>query len=109
MEDLTKLAAAAIKQLQTENKELKDELGRAQEATKLAFDLYHSGMIAVEQLEDKITEFKSKDVSELEVIRKASEFSKTASAMNSFKLSSTTNFDRQKPEDRFVSFLLEDI
>lgn len=108
-QSLTKLAAAAIRQLQAENKELKDTLDKSQEASKLAFDLYHSGIIAAEELEEKLAEYSSKSLRDLEIIRKASEFTKTASSLNSFKLSSSSNFEKTNPEERFISFLMDDL
>lgn len=108
-ESLTKLAAAAIKQLQSENKTLRETIDKNDEVIKLAFDMYHSGIIAAEELEVKIKEFNKKTSEELEIIKKASEFNKTASSLNSFKLSSGNSFDKTNPEDRFISFLIEDL
>lgn len=107
---LTKLAAAAIRQLQTENEELKDKLDKQEEAIKLAFDLFHQGIIASEQLENKIKEFSTKSIDEIGIIKKASEFTKTAASMSSFKLSSSVSFDSNiTAEDRFIASLMEDI
>ena len=106
---MTKLAVAAIKQLQAENRDLMVKLASATETVKLAFELYHNGQISAEQLENKIKEFSTKSKEELEVIKKASEFSKTASNIGSFKLSNNSyGFDKTLPEDRFTAMLLED-
>lgn len=107
--ELTKLAHAAILQLQQENQELSEQLTHKSEAVKLAFDLYHNGQLAAEQLEEKIKEYYVKPTNELEVIKKASELTKVASSISSFKLSSQASFERLTPEDRFKSFLLGDL
>jgi viroplasmin and RNaseH domain-containing protein len=107
-QELVKLAHAAIKQLQTEKDELDNQLVRINEAVKLAFDMFHNGQIAAEQLEHKIKEYSGKSLTDLEVIKKASELTKVASAMNSFKLSSRVSLE-STPEDRFTSFLMEDL
>jgi hypothetical protein len=107
--ELTKLAHAAIKQLQQENIELITQLTRKEEAVKIAFELYHNGQLAAEQLEDKIKEYSALLPGDLEVIKKASELTKVASTISSFKLSSRHSFENTTPEDRFTSFLLEDL
>jgi viroplasmin and RNaseH domain-containing protein len=109
MDSLTKLAHAAIKQLQAEKNEAVDQLSRTTEAVKVAFELYHNGQLSAEQLESKIKEFSGKPASEMEVIKKASELTKVASNMSSFRLSGNTSFEGATPEDRFTSFLLEDL
>jgi|GEM_PF-4192563 len=107
--DLTKLAYTAIKQLQQENKNLTEQLNKNNEAVKLAFELYFNGQLATEQLENKIHEFSTKTDTEIEVIKKASELTKVASNMSSFKLSNKSSYEKLTARDRFESFLMEDL
>jgi hypothetical protein len=108
--ELIKTAQAAIRQLQEENAVLSNRLDKTTEAIKVAFSLYHNGQLAAEQLENKINEFSTKQASEIEVIKKASELTKVASSLSSFKLSTSADFSKSAtPEDRFTSFLLEDL
>lgn len=105
--ELQKLAAVAIRQLQTENEELKEKLFIYEEAEKLAFEFLHSNAITVEDLESTIKDFSTKSLNELEVLRKAQEFNKTASTLSLFKLSSGADYaDKLDPITRM---LLEDI
>lgn len=113
-EELSKLAHSTILQLKEENEELEskvislsNELDKVKEAVKLAFDLYSLGQLASEQLQEKIAEYTIKTNEDLNTIRKASEFIKSASSYNSFKLSSKRSH-YETPESRFISSILEE-
>lgn len=106
--DLTKLAAAAIVQLRNENDELKNKLMVEEEATKLAFSLYHQGLFTPDQLEHNLNEFRHKSIEDLQVIKKASELVKTAEIFNSFKISSNQVVDDNLSAiERFTSFIID--
>lgn len=108
--ELQKQAAAAIRHLKFENDELRAQLEMIQEAEKLAFTLFHQGAISVDQIESTIKEYSTKPKAELEILKKASELTKTAtdSSFASFKLSSRADEGGYSATDRFNRMLLED-
>lgn len=108
-QELQKCAAIAIRQLQAEKEELEDKLYRQVEAEKLAFLLLKQGTIAVEELESKINEFSGKTPNDLEIIKQASEMTKIATSLTSFRLSeSNARGHEVGATERFNAFLLDD-
>lgn len=106
-DDLNKIAATAIRSLQDENEKLASQLNTTEESIKLAFELYNKGIIVAEDLESKINELTHKTKEELEVLKKASEFTKAASFNSFFKLSQHSSGDSSL--DPITRMLLEDI
>ena len=72
--ELSKLAADAIKQLQSENNSLKEEFALYKKASDMAFDLFTKGVISAEDIESNFKAFLEKDSNELEVMEKAASF-----------------------------------
>ena len=108
--NLYKVAAAAIEQLQDQLQEKTAQLEHYEEVVKLAFDLLENGLIAAEDLKDKINELNNIDTEKLKVIQNSIEYSKTASMReDGFKLSSQTDVgDGSDAATRFINSLIDD-
>lgn len=104
--EIVKLAESAILQLKEENKQLKEELEHIKTASSMAFDLFKDGIIVAEQIESTIDKFASKTPEELEITKKAFEFTKTAE-YNIFTLSKEeSNLNNLDAATKFVNALL---
>ncbi len=75
-EELTKLAAKAIRSLQKDNKALADDLAVVKKAEVITQSLYKKGNLAAEDLFNTLTKLGEKSLEELEVIEKAIELQK---------------------------------
>lgn len=84
---LNKEAADAIREIYQENQELKASLEKFAFAEELGFEMLNSGAIAISELQEKITDLKTRDMSELHIIKEALHLSKTASSQSLFKVS----------------------
>lgn len=105
--ELEKLAALAIRELISENKELEKKLEIREEAVKLAFYLVNEGMISNETLQSNIEEFSNKSLQDLKMIKQSAEFSKTAN-FSSFKISQDEKYEiALDAETQFINFLLD--
>lgn len=105
--NLYKLAAVALSSLKEENEQLRAHISKLENAERTAFDLYKSGQLAIENLESTIKDLATKSPDEIEVIKRASEFSKTASALTSvFKVGNKLGDDGSL--DNLTKFLIED-
>lgn len=102
--DLHKLAAVAIRELQSEVDSLKAQLEKRAYCEKLAFNLFDSGMIAISDIPEKITELYGKELADLETTQRAIELTKKASTTSLFKLShgNSTSYSNLDPLTRGI-------
>jgi len=105
-EDLNKIAATVIRQLQIENEELKNRISHIENSEKLVFDLYKSGAVAAEDLEDKLNEIKNKSQQEMEIMKQAMLLSKVR--LSPFKLDADQDAIGIpiNAEERFINALI---
>ena len=73
--NLQKLAADAIRQLQSEKESLQKDLDLFKKASSIAFDLFSKGIISAEDIESNFNALLEKDSDELAVMEKAASFS----------------------------------
>lgn len=73
-----KLAADAIRELQSKVASLEDDLSKYKTASHMAFSLYKKGSVAAEDLEEAFNSFLEKNSEELHVLEKAAEFTSTS-------------------------------
>ena len=104
-QELQKLAAMAIRQLQEENVKLVETLSHREGAEKLAFQMLYSGQVTVEELESTIEDLSKKTSLELEIVKKAQEFNKVAN-YSVFRLGKDQGFTDNL--DPLTRMLLED-
>jgi len=72
--ELSKLAAIAIKELKSENSTLIEELERYKTASLMAFDLFNNGTVSAESLEETYNSLLEKNADELQVLEKVASF-----------------------------------
>ena len=105
--NLSKLAATAIKELQSEVESLKKEVTQYKTASAMAFDLFQKGAIPAEDLKDSFNSFLEKDAEELQVLEKAAEYRDSSSTLMLGKLSERPADDGTL--DPLTAMLLEDL
>lgn len=104
-QDLNKLAAAVIRQLQTENNELRQQLAFKKEAEELVFEMYKLGAVSASDLEDKLHDLETKSHEERQIIKQATLL--TRSESHPFRLGSEEyNGLPINAEERFFSALI---
>ena len=72
--ETAKLAADAIRELQTRVGSLESGLRRYKTASQMAFDMYKKGSVAAEDLEDMFDSLLEKSEEDLQVFEKAAQF-----------------------------------
>jgi len=105
--NLSKLAAQAIKELQTENDTLKKELSQYKTASSMAFELFQKGAIPAEDLESSFSSFLEKNPEELQVLEKAAEYRDSTLTLSLGKLSDKPADDGTM--DPLTAMLIEDL
>lgn len=105
--NLSKLAAQAIKELQTENDTLKKELTQYKTASSMAFELFQKGAIPAEDLESSFNSFLEKNSEELQVLEKAAEYRDATLTLSLGKLSDKPADDGTM--DPLTAMLIEDL
>ena len=78
-DELNKVAATAIRKLNSENEELKTKLAAYNKAASLVSELFKEGSIAAEDVLPVIDKFNHKSLEELGVIEKAIDLHKSGS------------------------------
>lgn len=70
---IASLAKKAILELKSKNDELEDTLAVSKKAQKIAFDLFEKGVLEATSIQNKIAEFESQTMQELEIMEKAAQ------------------------------------
>lgn len=101
--ELIKLATEAIKELQSKNFKLEEDYNKLASAVDLVFDMVNRGVIPVEDISSAFNDIKSKNISELNMMKTASQY--VRDNLSTFSVSN--KYESNEEVTDLVSFLLE--